>query len=146
MPIYATETATGEYSIWHDTNELPAGYEEVPERPSVYHNLVSGSWVLDTTAEVISKRATAKLFRTDFVLAAHAAGLLSDADAELAARGEVPAVLTAAIAGNTDLEKVQFKIIWGGLLEVNRNHPLIGIVQTYMSLTDAQVDALFGIV
>jgi hypothetical protein len=145
MPIYSIETATGEYSTWHDTDELPEGYEAVPERPSPYYNLVNGSWVFDTSAEINSKRATAKLSRTNFVLAAHAAGLLSDSDAELAARGEVPYVLTAAIANNTDLEKVQAKIIWGGLVEVNRNHPLIGIVQAHMGLTDTQVDALFGI-
>lgn len=101
-----------------------------------------------TVAEL---RARAVLSRSQFITACYAAGILSKADAVAAAAGTVPAFFLAALDAQvsggsmTQAEADGAEILWAGLVEVERNHALIPIAQGALGLTDAQVDALFGI-
>lgn len=72
-------------------------------------------------------------------------GLLSPADAVSASKGNWPDVFAAAISGLSATDQAKAQISWAGAASIPRMHPLILTVQATIGLTDAQVDALFGI-
>jgi hypothetical protein len=74
-------------------------------------------------------RASASLSRMEFMLALDAAGLLDDAEAFIAA----PATPRQA------------KIMWANASRFERGHPTLVAIAAAMDLTDAQMDAVFGI-
>jgi hypothetical protein len=71
--------------------------------------------------------------------------LFTNEDAIVAARGEWPALLMAALDGLTDNQKADAQMEWSDVTTVRRNAPLIALLQWHLDYTDAQVDALFGI-
>jgi hypothetical protein len=91
------------------------------------------------------------LSRSEFCVALKIGGYLTAPEAIAAAKGEIPGPLSVALAASvatsamTQDEADAAEILWAGLTQVERLHPIIGLVQTAESLTDAQVDALFGI-
>lgn len=97
------------------------------------------------------KRASAVLSRAEFIQAVYAAGILSKQQAVAAAAGGIPdffiAALNALVAAQamTQAQADGAEILWAGLTQVERNHPFLPIAQGALSLTEAQVDALFGI-
>jgi hypothetical protein len=114
--------------------------------------LVENGVLVEQTAMILARRrARAVLSRSQFCLALRAAGHLTALEAKEAAKGEVPAPLAAALAAAvlaatmTVEESENATILWAGLTQVERVHPIIALVQSFLSLTDAQIDALFGI-
>lgn len=100
-----------------------------------------------TPEEVLSaKRATATLSRAEFFEAAYDAGFVTETEAEQGAAGNViPQAFTDAIAALPASEQAKARIRFGGATEFDRMHQLIALVQAQESLTDAQVDAMYGI-
>lgn len=102
-------------------------------------------------AEVLAQwREVRVVSRADFLTAAKRAGILTQAEAVLAAKGDMPAAFQAIIDGAVTAEQLTQQeaedalILWAGLSEVRRNHPLIALFAAGMGYTDAQIDALFG--
>tara|TARA_R110000782_G_scaffold21707_1_gene58147 strand:+ start:70 stop:600 length:531 start_codon:yes stop_codon:yes gene_type:complete len=91
-------------------------------------------------------RAGASLDLIDFINALVGAGILPPAEAIDAAKGNWPATFSAALAGMPDAQKVAAQIEWAAVQRIRRNHPLIAMLAAAANLTEAQVDALFGIV
>ena len=91
-------------------------------------------------------RAGASLDLIDFITALVGAGILPPADGIDAAKGNWPATFAAALAGMPDAQKVAAQIEWAAVQRIRRNHPLIAMLASAARLSDAQVDALFGIV
>lgn len=95
---------------------------------------------------IAEKRASASTTRTAFCLALKRAGILSPADAITAAKGDWPDSFTAALdalPGGIDRDEAQ--IVWAAVSEIVRTDPVLLALQSYLSLTDEQVDGLFGL-
>lgn len=96
-----------------------------------------------TAAQVLAdRRANAELTRAQFCLALYRAQILTAADAISAAKGGWPSAFSGALSGVAGEEA---EIVWGAVSTVSRTHPLLATMQAFATLTDAQVDALFGI-
>lgn len=131
----------------------------VDERPEVAPGQVADGALVDrggapawewtvrpmTAAELQDARSGASLTKTEFLLRAASAGLLTQADAKLAAHGDVPASFAAVIAAMPQADRDRAEIIWPAATRIERLDPLIGAVAAGMSITDAQLDALFGL-
>jgi hypothetical protein len=123
------------------------------------HKMVNGVRVELTDAEIAEMaaneaeseanrlpewRSKATLSRREFCIAAYRAGLLSEADAVLAAKGEWPASFDAALVGLPTNVVTEAKIEWASVSEIRRSAPLLATVQATAGVTDEQLDALFG--
>ena len=103
------------------------------------------------TAALEVKRAGSALSRAQFISGLFREGHLTKARAISAASGGMPAGITASLqaavlAGSiTSGEADTFEIIWAGATEFRRIDGIVGIVQDALSMTDDQVDVLFGI-
>lgn len=89
-------------------------------------------------------RATAVTTRTKFCIAAKRAGVLTAAEAILAAQGGWPASFDAALSSlpvNIDADEAQ--IVWAATTEVRRNDPVLVAVASAKVLTPDQIDGLF---
>ena len=86
-------------------------------------------------------RGSAKLSKAEFCIALKDAGLLSVAEAKLAAKGDWPNTFSAAITGP---DKDDAEIVWAGVSSVERTHPILKKLQTFAKLTDERMDELFG--
>ena len=92
------------------------------------------------------KRQNLSMTRGAFCLGLVGAKILPAAEAIDAAKGGWPATFAKALAGLSDTEKVGAQIEWATAQTIRRNHPLIAMLAAAARLSDAQVDALFGIV
>lgn len=131
----------------------------IDERPEVAPGQVADGALVDrdgapawewtirpmTAAELQDARAGASLTKTEFLLRAAAAGLLSQADAKLAAQGELPAAFAAVIAAMPQADRDRAEIIWPAATRIERLDPLIGAVAAGMSISEETLDALFGL-
>lgn len=97
-------------------------------------------------------RRQTSLPRADFALAAHQAGDITEAEAEEWAAGTalptwVSDAIDAAIASGDmpGSEKLPMRIAARTNASIPRVAPLIGLLAKAKGLTDADVDALFGI-
>jgi hypothetical protein len=93
------------------------------------HEWDGAALVVKPTQPRTDPRASASLTRMEFMLALDAAGLLDDAEAFVAA-ADTPR---------------QAKIMWSNASRFERSHPTLVAMATAMDLTDAQMDAVFGI-
>ena len=89
-------------------------------------------------------RAERVLPRAQFCTALLRAGLLTSQEAIAAAAGATPQPLEDAITLLPDADRDEARILWAGLTEVQRSHPLIELVAWSNDMTAEQVDALFG--
>ncbi|MBY6113283.1 hypothetical protein KUW09_04910 [Mameliella alba] len=92
-------------------------------------------------------REGARMSRLDFALAMRTGGVITKAEAAAwLADGTLPPVAQAAIATIADQAKRdEAELRFIAAAEIERQSPLITLVQAQVGLTDAQVDALFGI-
>ncbi|MBV6637032.1 MAG: hypothetical protein KI788_14145 [Mameliella sp.] len=92
-------------------------------------------------------RAGAVLSRTEFALASQAAGIITKTEATAwLAGGTIPAAAAAALAFIPDqTERDEAEIRFIGAQQIDRTNPIISLLQAHLSLTDGEVDALFGI-
>lgn len=110
---------------------------------------IDGEWVVDTAAleaeALAGRRAEAKLSRQAFCLALFRQGMLSEADAIAAAKGDWPASLDDMLAGLSSADAAEARIVWATSTEVRRLHPLLAAIAAHMSVADETLDAMFGI-
>lgn len=91
-------------------------------------------------------RAATTIDRVDFAEALFDAGQLTEAELLEWATGAVPSSVDAnlsAILSGADLAKARARVM--SAQTVNRNNDIVLLLQAARSLTDQQVDALFGI-
>lgn len=105
-----------------------------------------------TSAELLDfKRQNTTLARSEFCVAMMRDGWWTKAEAESAGSGQVPSLFSTVLAASvtagviTQEESDVAEVTWSSLRQVERAHPVIPIAQTVYSMTDAQVDTLFGI-
>ena len=91
------------------------------------------------------KRETANITRAEFLNAAEAAGIITEAVAEEAADGSWPSSFDAVVSVLPASERVNAKATWADGGNVRRNNTTLSLLQSALNLTDAQLDALFGI-
>lgn len=110
-------------------------------------------WTMMKTAEqraaqsLDARRAQASLSRLDFALAAWGAGLITEAERdEWLAGGKLPGIVVAALDQiDDDKQRSIARARVVATQEVERNTPLIRLMQAALDLTDAQIDTMFGI-
>ena len=95
---------------------------------------------------IADKREETSITRGAFCLGLVGAKILPAAEAIDAAKGGWPATFAKALSDLSDTEKVGAQIEWATAKSIRRNHPLIAMLAAAARLSDAQVDALFGIV
>jgi hypothetical protein len=125
----------------------PQGTIEVPLKPSAIHEWRNGVWIEVTPDPAIALkewRTTAKLSRRNFCIALKRAGILSAIEAIAAAKGDWPARFASALSGWSQDAQDEAQIEWAAVQEIRRNHPMIALLGTAASMTEPQVDALFG--
>jgi len=91
------------------------------------------------------QRQTAFVTKREFCLALAPAGILTAEDTLLAAKGEWPTALADFLPLLDDAQKLDAQVEWATLTIVERMHPLVLTLASWMSLPDEAVDALFGI-
>ena len=89
-------------------------------------------------------RSNATLSRRQFCIAAYRAGLLSETDAVLAAKGEWPASFDAALVGLPANVVTEAKIEWAAVSEIRRSAPLLETVRQSAGVTEDVIDTMFG--
>ena len=89
-------------------------------------------------------RSKAAISRRQFCIAAYRAGLLSEADAVLAAKGEWPASFDAALVGLPANVITEAKIEWAAVSEILRSAPLLETVRQSAGVTEDVLDTMFG--
>lgn len=99
----------------------------------------------DPEAEHEAKRAMASMTRSDFLLAAIRAGIIQPSDAGPAARGEIPPSLAPVFASMPPDVQIEAVVRWGAATMIDRTNPVLAALAAAMTVTDAQLDALFGI-
>ena len=72
------------------------------------------------------------------------AGILTPAEAVLAAQGGWPAKFDAALSALPAIDAARAQMKWAAAVTVRRNHPTLAALAKLAKLTDAQVDALFA--
>ena len=72
-------------------------------------------------------------------------GVVSDAEAIAGARGEWPASLGSFLDFLTPAQARDVQIDWAACVTVQRLHPFVLTLGSWLGLTDADLDALFGI-
>lgn len=90
-------------------------------------------------------RAAAFLSRDQFLLAAVAAGIVTEEVAEEAASGAWPAGFNTFLSDLTASQRITAKATWADGVRVARNNPILALIAADQGITDAQLDALFGI-
>lgn len=100
----------------------------------------------DKEAALMYARGAATLSKADFLIAAVRVGILSKADASLAAAGQLPTAFASVV--ETWPEETQFEvgIKWAALTRVDRMHAFINALAAALGITDEQLDTVFGIV
>jgi hypothetical protein len=106
---------------------------------------INGTWVRKWTTTTIPA-AQIKLSRAQFAISLAGAGIITASEAEAwAANGELPTFASDAIAnsGMSATEQMGARIKAKAAVEIDRTSPIVTLLQASLSLTDAQVDALF---
>ena len=106
----------------------------------------------DLTAEEIAAltpskatwRATASASRAAFCIAIARAGIVTPANALAAAKGDWPAEFDEALTGMSAEAQTDARITWAAAATIERLHPLVHVMQDFLTLTDDQADALFA--
>lgn len=142
------------YGYWFTTGVIPpairAGYPEdtieVPLRPSDDHYWIDGAWLLverDTALDLAEWRASAVVTKIEFINRAADAGIITNADAMIAARGEWPGAMADFLLLLNEKQKREAVVEWGQSTVVERANAFIMAMGSWLSLTEEQIDALF---
>jgi len=106
----------------------------------------SGFVAEDFSGGVEEKRKQAVLSRETFLIGCVSASIITEAEAEEAADGSWPSSFNAFLAGMTATQRIEAKALWASRANVRRDSPLLALVAANKGVTDAELDALFGIV
>ena len=99
----------------------------------------------EPTLTIEQIRAYTAIDRAAFCNGLADAGVIKDADAIAAARGEWPASFAGFLDYLTDKQRRDAQITWASCVMVQRNHEFVVSLAWWTNLSDAQVDTLFGI-
>lgn len=91
------------------------------------------------------KRAAASITRAQFLKACVAADIITAEVAEAAATGDWPAAFNTFLSGLTRDQRIDAKATWADAKEVRRNAPILALIAADQRVSEAQLDALFGI-
>ena len=91
-------------------------------------------------------RAGATLTRREFCLALATSGVLKPDDAIAAAKGEWPAVMESFLSFLDTDQSVDAQIEWAATGSIDRLHPFVLSLASWLGLSDQKLDDLFGIV
>lgn len=120
-----------------------------PDRPSEWaeFDFETKQWVdlYDPVLALEAARATANMARSDFLLAAISAGIILPSDAGPAARGEIRPSLVPVFDGLPPEVRVEAIVRWGAATVIERTNPVLAALAEAMAISDADLDALFGI-
>lgn len=83
--------------------------------------------------------------RAQFCNAIASLGVVSDAEAVAGAKGEWPASLGDFLGYLTPAQARDVQIEWAACVTVQRMHPFVLVLGSWLGLSDADLDALFGI-
>jgi len=95
-------------------------------------------------SELASKRKVS-LTRRAFCLGLATSGILTQADAIQVAKGEWPPTVTSFLTLLTAEQAADAQIEWAATETIERLHPFVLTMGSWLSLTDTEIDALFGI-
>ena len=156
FPKHVPEHVLAEYDVYPVVETPQPAFDPVTQTVSQDDTpkYVSGQWVRkwtvrDKTAEELAEKLTrwrqgATLSRRQFCIAAYRAGLLSEADAVMAAKGEWPASFDAALVGLPANVVTEAKIEWAAVSEIRRSAPLLETVRQSAGVTEGVLDTMFG--
>ena len=123
-----------------------------PEKPGPWASFdyATGVWfdprtAADMDAELQRRRKGASLTTAEFLQAAMAVNLLTPDEAAAASWGEVPAAFLPAVDQLSAEQRDRIRIIWPRVTIIERLDPLIVSVATTLGVSDATLDALFGL-
>lgn len=99
----------------------------------------------DPAQVLAERRAAASMSRSDFLLASIGAGIIQPSDAGPAARGEIPPSLMPVFEDLPPAVQIEAIVRWGAATMIERTNPILAALAEAMQITEAQLDALFGI-
>lgn len=125
----------------------PADFGAIPLPDGVGRGWVQdGETFVPPAVDLDAIRAKTFLSRADFAEALFDAAILTEAELLEWATGAIPSSVLSdlsAVLTGTDLVKAKARIM--AVQQVYRTHEIVLLLQASRSLTDAQVDTLFGI-
>lgn len=98
-----------------------------------------------TVPTLTEKRAAATITRAQFLTGCVAASIITADVAEAAATGEWPTAFDTFINGLTRDQRIEAKATWADAREVRRTAPILALIAEDQRVSEAQLDALFGI-
>ena len=108
-----------------------------------YSQLITAEAKAETT--LTQARSTASLSRREFCLRLASMNILPGSDALASAKGEWPATM-ADFLGYLDADQaLDAQIEWAAVSSIDRLHPMVLTLASWLDLPELQVDALFGI-
>lgn len=101
---------------------------------------------LYTREELLTNiREISTLTRSEFCLGLVSIGLLDASDAIETSKGEWPKSMTSFLSFLDRRQATEAQIEWAGATSINRTHPFVLSLASWLGMEDAQVDDLFGI-
>lgn len=119
----------------------PDGAIQCPAPTRASDTWNGSAWV----ASVEAKRAAATITRAQFLKGCVSAGIITADVAEAAATGEWPAAFNTFLSGLTRDQRIEAKATWADAKEVRRTAPILALIAADQQVSEAQLDALFGI-
>lgn len=89
-------------------------------------------------------RETQIMSRQDFCLGFYEAGLIPEEEVVDAAMGKWPASMDTILEGMSSKEAMKIKITWASTVEIGRTNPLLSMLVTKTTITDEQLDQIYG--
>lgn len=90
-------------------------------------------------------RAGSTLTRREFCLVLATAGVLQPEDAIAAAKGEWPTVMDSFLSFLDPDQSTDAQIEWAATGSIDRLHPFVLSLASWLGLSDRQLDDLFGL-
>jgi len=145
-----------DYKIYVDENGKLIGYFGGDAKPKNGGRAVSmpppsndyvwdGSKWVEPETPIEQLRANASMPRAEFLQACVSVGIIDPDVAEEAASGAWPGAFDAFLTGLPVAQRIEAKATWVDGQRVRRNSPILALIADEQGVTDAQLDALFGI-
>ena len=99
----------------------------------------------DALADALADARNVSLTRREFCLRLAQYGILPSVDAIEAAKGDWPASMSSFLEYLDDAQSADAQIEWAATGSIDRMHTFVLTMGSWLSLSDAQIDDLFGI-
>ena len=112
-------------------------------------DLITYSWTdprsaAEVEADLQRRRASTYLDKSDLLIRLAQFGILTPAEAEGAALGNIPTSMAAMLAGLPTDAQMAARIKWAADIQIGRTHPVIVAAAYALDLSDPLVDQIFG--